>query len=282
MNSIDIRAEVHRVIGGKVGGPAIAFPHDPRALDVVVHTTRTFVNHARAITDAQRVQFIRKFAIYIIRTGWGETDTIQHMAGVIWFSNHPEQLTTRLGFGSAIYTQYQAFQHREKDQQYLTEDAVIADLTRLPIPAKPVQLTVGDFVLEQLVHAAHLLEIGTTLTNCLRTPHGNGFLPNTMYWTPVKRKQRHLFTIRHRTLVCLLLQITKDRITQVQFNKPPKDFFVVFPHFADRIQEMLGPVDAGAFPALWPTAAGFLQPTDPGQLALFKNGDTGEQTDGQL
>jgi hypothetical protein len=268
MNSIDIRAEVHRVIGGKKGGPAIAFPNDPTALDLVVHTTRTFLTHAGALTDAQRVQFIRKFAVYVTRTGWGEFDTINHVAGLIWFADHPHHLATRLGFGSAIQAQYEAYRRSEKTARVLSENEVIADLNSDPQP-KPVLLTRGDFVLEQLVHAAHLLETGLALNNCLKTPFDDRCLPNTHYWTPVKHGQRHLFTVRHRDRVCFLVQITKGRVNQVQIDRAPPEFFAVFPVFADRIQELLGPVEAGAFPSLWPTPIELPQPSDPGQLAFF-------------
>ena len=273
MKSIDIRAEVHRVIGGKKGGPAISFPNDPAAADIVIHTTRTFLNHAGALTEAQRIQFIRKFAVYITRTGWGEFDSIKHVAGIIWFVDHPEHLTTRLGFGSAIQAQYEAFQRNQKNSQFLSENELIADLDRTLTP-KPILLTRGNLVLEQLMHAAHLVEIGLVLNNCLKTPYEDRFLPNTHYWTPVKRKQRHLFTVRECARVCFLLQISGDIVTQAQIDRAPPDFFMVLPAFADRIQELLGPVKAGAFTTLWPIPIGFPPPNDRAQMSFFVGDDT--------
>ncbi len=221
MIELDIRAEVHRVIGGKRGGPAIVFPHDPAAADLVVSSTRTFLQHAGALTEGQRIQFIRKFAVYVTRTGWTATDTTDHLLGMMWFARHPEHLCSRLGFAAASKAQLEDYRRQENAARFLTESEILHDLDSTPVISKPVLLTRGDFVFEQLVHAAHLVEVGLALDNCLKTKVGARFLPDAAYWTLVKRGHRHLFTARHRERVCFLIEIGKSDIIQTEFHLPP-------------------------------------------------------------
>ncbi len=275
MTPLDIRAEVHGVIGGKQGGaPAIPFPHDPAAADLVVHTTRTFLDYAGALTEAQRVQFIRKFAHYITRTGWKAEDTTNHLAGLIWFAQRPEHLATRLGFGSAIQAQYEFFRHRQNSMRLLTEDEILDDLDETPVVSKPILLARGDFVLEQLVHAAHLVEVGLALNNCLKTKVGARILPDASYWTRIKRGHRQLFTVRHRERVCFLIEIGDRVITQAQFRTPPPELYAVLPAVAERLEHELGPIKPALHDQWWPLPKASPVVEDRRRLGLFRGDQT--------
>lgn len=65
MSNIDARREVHRVIGGAHGTPAMRFPRDPRAADHVVETRRMFLRYAQ-----------------------------DHFNGVAWFAARPDASAT--------------------------------------------------------------------------------------------------------------------------------------------------------------------------------------------
>lgn len=98
--------------------------------------------------------------------------------------------------------------------------------------------------------------------------------PDAAKYVTMKRKQRHLFTVRECARVCFLLQISGDIVTQAQIDRAPPDFFTVLPAFAERIQELLGPIKAGAFTTLWPIPFGFPPPNDRAQMSFLLGDDT--------
>lgn len=67
MTPEEIRVEVHRVIRGNAGFPAIGFPREPQAIDTVITWSRMFTSTAGVTTELQRTLFIRKLAIDIVR-----------------------------------------------------------------------------------------------------------------------------------------------------------------------------------------------------------------------
>lgn len=267
MNNTEIRSLVHSVIGGKEGYPPLAFPHDPWAVNMVVTWTAVFIARSGALTEKQRALFVRKLAVYVVRRGMGNLRDLDYLYGTNWFIAWPQLLESKLTFGGAVTREALRFTFRrhEKEQR----DTCAAD-TRAPLTEKPVVMAHDFYVLEQLVHARHLVEAGTVARNCLVRRVEGEDLPHPMYWMSVKSGRRKLFALRHRGELCLLISIVGSSVTEMRFVSPPKGVHLVLPLVADALQGTLGTLWPVHHNLPWPFPPEPPAPAihDPGQLSF--------------
>lgn len=266
-NKIDIHREVTRVIGGTGGLPPMPFPHDPRASDMVVDWTWQFSTNLPEATTAQRALFIRKLATYVIRRGRPHEHVLDLLHGMLWFTRHPQHLNTRLSFGGAVGRQREYLAAATKR----VTRPLAADIDS-PLSPRPLILEHGDFTLEQLVHARHVLEVGLYFNNCLKIQIGARFLPNRRYWNDVKDGRRHLYTIRDHARLCVILGFEGHYLTEIQSCAPPPNLWLAMPFFADAIARLHGPVTPIRNFALWPNkpAMAPLEYQNPGHGTFFR------------
>lgn len=270
MNSLEIRRLVHRVIGGKGGFPPLAFPHDPWAADMVVKWTTMFVARAGALTDRQRALFVRKLAVYVVRRGKGNLRDLDYLYGTRWFIDRPGLLESRLTFGGAVAREAQrmtyVFRRDTKEQR----DTSAADM-RAPLTEIPVVMVHDAYVLEELVHARHVVEAGLIADNCLYRFVGKEILPNPHYWLSIKAGQRNLFALRHRGELCLLISIVGSGVTEMEFVSRPNGVNLVLPLVVDALQRKLGTLWPAHHNLPWPFPPEPPAPVirDPNQL-LFR------------
>lgn len=243
MNSLDIRRLVHRVIGGKGGFPPLGFPHDPWAADMVAKWTMMFVARADALTDRRRALFIRKLAVYVVRRGKSSLRDLDYLYGTNLFVAQPHLLETKLTFGGAATREAQRMAYVSRRASREQRDTSVADM-KLPPAETPVVMVHEAYMLEELVHAHHLVEAGKIADNCLIRPVKDRILPNPLYWLSVKSGQRNLFAVRHHGRLCLLISIVGSGVTEMEFIRKPKDAHLVLPLVVDALQRRLG--------TLWP------------------------------
>lgn len=265
----DIPREAHRVIGGKAGFPPIAFPHDPWAMDKVIAWTTAFVAQAGALTVRQRTLFIRKLALYVVRRGRNNLRDLDYLYGAAWFSRSPHTLESTLTFGGAMRREAAHMAYVTKRAYKDQRNAALADI-QAPLTGKPVVMAHGDYVLEELVHARHLLEAGQLAGNCLVRAGSQRDLPNPYYWLGVKSGDKHLFALRKGQDLCLLICTHRSHVTEMEFVRPPEDVHLVMPLVADALQRTSGALRPAHDTLPWPSPPEPAQSSflDPNQMFL--------------
>jgi hypothetical protein len=272
-NNDEIRRMVHRAIGGKAGFPPLAFPHDSWAFGMVFTWTAMFIRRSGALTEQQRVLFTRKLAVYVVRRGKRNLRNLDYLYGTNWFIARPQLLESKLTFGGAVSREAQRLACRRNAMEQ--RDTSAADM-KAPLTEKPVVMVHEAYVLEQLVHARHVVEAGVIADNCLIRLVGKEILPNPLYWLSVKSGQRNLFALRHRGDLCLLISIVGSGVTEMEFVSRPKGLNLVLPLVVDTLQRKLGTLWPAHHNLPWPFPPEPPAPVihDPNQL-LFRFSEEG-------
>jgi len=239
------RLQVDRVLGGGdvLGRPfakPIRFPKDPQKLAILCTWTHDFfTSRLGRLTVAQRTAFIRKFASYMIRTGsWCGVDA---STGWEWFRTHPHLLATKLSMASAIKQAREAEpQERDDDGERIRR---MRDYARtVPCPPMPVTYRSGSYVLEQLIHPDHLRAVGLEAKNCLAVTHNGAKIANRFYWQAVKKKKRHVFTLRNGGKLCLAFTVGEGRILESEIFEEPDSLRKAFFECIAALQKRFGPI----------------------------------------
>lgn len=271
---IDTRRLVHRVIGGQEGFPALAFPHNPKATDIVIRHTRVFIQHAAALTHAQRVHYIRKLGHYLIRRGLSDQIEFDIVRGSLWFHQHLSQLTGPISFGGAIRLQQRASATATNLKRRRSTAQLHRDLAA-PVPDKPIMLAFDSYSLEKCIHPQHVIDTGLTANNCLVVQDIDGSFPNTNYWFPIRERTGHLFTISLASRLVCVLFIKHNVLLEMQSVAFPSTFSLVMPRVAFAIESHIGPVTPLHHGFLWParSTTATNRPADPDQLTFFTGDD---------
>ncbi|WP_414463379.1 hypothetical protein [Hyphomicrobium sp. DY-1] len=255
MTEDDIRAEAHRLISGHGDFPAIAFPHDPWAMDAVVKWTRMFLEKAgETASHLHLALFIRKLAIHIVRTGKAHYFFTHYAMGSAYFARNPHTLETKLTFGGAMKREFDSTSARFRKIDGPERDTTRTDLKSRLTP-KPLLMVHGDYTLHQLAHAQHVLEAGMLADNCLIHEVRNTILPNPAYWIPIKNGTRLLFALSHRDRLSLLISVVDGVVTEEEFLDDAHDLQFVMPAVITTLHGLLG--------VLWPSRASMVWPIPP-------------------
>lgn len=274
MTEEQIADEAHRVISGNAGLPAVGFPHDANAMDVVVTWTRKFLERANNPTERQRLLFIRKVAVHVVRTGKEKYRSVGYAYGTAYLARKPETLETKLTFGGALKREFDGTSARFRRSDGPPRDTSRADLKK-PLVEKPLLLTFGEYKLHRLVHARHVLDAGIAAENCLIQTIGGDVRLNPGYWLRIKSGERFLYALTHGQDQICLISIVAGIVTEMEFLNNPRDVDLALPVVIKTLEGRHGTLWPASHGMRWPIPAHppMPAPADPNQL-VFSFGGT--------
>ncbi|WP_414463380.1 hypothetical protein [Hyphomicrobium sp. DY-1] len=272
MTTTEVALLVQRVIAGKEGFPPIRFPIDPRASSIVTRHAAVFFLIRPSLTNLQRIAYIRKFALYIARQHISHQLEFDLLFGTQWFSANPSALTSRMGFGHAMRLQKQSNGRLPKNHS-ADPKLLRSDLNR-PYVDAPLLAAFDGYALIQLVHARHLVDVGTAAGNCLKQIIGDELLPNPTYWRDVKSGTLNLYALTHEGRLCLVFAIRDNRITEMETVNAPDTLHAAMRRAADAIEARIGPVTAPFNATSWPRHPAETNPPHPREGRFFMEDPT--------
>jgi hypothetical protein len=248
----DLAAQVRNVLRGRsaygfAGIGSMPFPHDPAALAALVKWTGNYISVAKGPDDLTRSRFIRKLAHFITRNGHDDAYQQVLLDGVIWFSDHPRAVTSKLSFAGAARLRAEAVRAETNATDVIATKLMRAAML-VPEPPCPVLLEDGPFSLLQLVHPMHLMRAGRSANNCLWQMVKGGDIPNPRYWQAIAEDDLQVFAISMGIELCCLFAVREQAYTEWEYVALPAGLDAFVAECLAAMERLMGPlVDALSF-----------------------------------
>lgn len=266
---LQIIREVVAALNGYNGSGPIAMPHDGRAIDLVIAWTELFTKQGKETTPDERMAYARKFASFIIRTGFTGMQPPEYLLATLWYTAHPGSITSKLSFASAAQCQKTSiaeYNNKVLRAQQKRLDEELSDPETMPETILDTQ----TYRLERLTHGNHLIRAGLKAGNCLAHITAGKPYPNFTYLRAIKDGREHLFTLSDGDKLLFVVAVAEGEIQELEFIRPRSEVEAILPRCADAIAARIGPFSSGDFDHQWPCPREIEGPFPAGTISARK------------